>query len=163
MGRKKIVRPQADEETIKKVKRMIREYPLRRHEIAVYEKSRTRLLRFITVGGEITREELVDAQKYRDAALPTRDKNALLRYYSDREVVYLLQSGMDTVPEGRRKKIAFDKIFGEMNSRQIIEKYAIGYNTYRRAMKEVINYIALFVEEYVLWKHSATNTSSLKK
>ena len=158
MGRRKIEKPQASEDTIKLVKQMIKEYPQRKYEIYAYEHSKVKMLRYITTGLPFTKDEFDRVKYYAAKDLPRNEKNALMRYFEDREIVFLLESGMETVPKGQRKDIAHDRIFNNMNSHKIIEKYDVAYITYRRAMREAINYIGVYVENYVRSKDKMSDS-----
>ena len=152
MGRRKIEKPQANEDTIKRVKQMIKEYPQRKYEIYAYEHSKVKMKRFVPIGEPFVKEEVLNVQKYKAMKLPTGEKNALLRYFEDREIVFLLESGMATVPEGRHKDIADDKIFNRLNNQQIMEKYDLCYETVRRVMREIITLLSCYLDTYLSWK-----------
>ena len=154
MGRRKIEKPQASEETIKLVKRMIKEYPQRKREIYAYEHSRVKMLRFVTTGLPFTKEEFDRVQNYEMKDLPQNEKNALMRYFEDREIIFLLESGMETVPDGRYKDIAVDKMINGLGTTEIANKYNVCERTIKRAVHDAKYYIAAYVEYYKSWKRS---------
>lgn len=156
MGRKKIEKPQVSDEMLKRVKWMIKEYPQRKYEIYCYEHSNVKMKRFVPVGKPFTKEETLTIQKYQSMKLPTGEKNALLRYFEDRELVFLLESGMNIVPDGVYKDIATDKILAGLSTDDIMKKYGVCERTVKRAVHDVKLYIAAFVEQYRVWKRDKT-------
>ncbi len=153
MGRPKRIRPKADADSLKLLKTIIRDYPVLKKKVAVYEAARKSVLAYIKPQGEaITDQKLLEFEGYYNVNLSDADRSALQSYFDAQEKIFLLESGLDCVPEGKRKEIAADRMIGRLDSHQIMEKRGISYNTYRRAMQEVSQYIGVFINDYMEWK-----------
>ena len=150
MGRTKRIRPEADPESLALLKTIIRDYPKLKENIEVYETMRKSVLAYIRA--DSVQAQLLSFERYYDLNLAEGDKRALQAYFDAKEKVYLLEEGMKTVPEGRRKEIATDKIFARLDNEQLMRKHDICYRTIKRAMKEVCGYIGMFIDGYMEWK-----------
>ena len=153
MGRSKRIRPEADPESLALLKTIIRDYPKLKENIEVYETMRKSILAYIRA--DSVQAQLLGFERYYDLNLAEGDKRALQSYFDAKEKVYLLEEGMKTVPEGRRKKIATDRILQGLSRKQLMQKYEIGYNTVRRAEDEAKQYIGIYINKYMEWKAGA--------
>ena len=150
MGRTKRIRPEADPESLALLKTIIRDYPKLKENIEVYETMRQSILAYIKA--DSVQAQLLSFERYYDLNLAEGDKRALQSYFDAKEKVYLLEEGMKTVPEGRRKEIAADKIFARMKIEQLMQKYDVCHMTIKRAVKEVYDYLGVFIDSYMEWK-----------
>lgn len=153
MGRTKRIRPQADAESLKLLKTIIRDYPELKKRVAVFEAGRKSILMYLNPENEaITGKKLLEYESYYNLNLSQGDRFALQAYFDAQEKIFLLESGLASAPDGRRKEIALEKIIGRLDSQTIMKKYGVSYNTYRRAMKEISHYVGMFIDEYMKWK-----------
>ena len=90
----------------------------------------------------------LNAEKLKELlALPINedDKRKLYAYFDANTKIMALEMGMEGLPEGRYKEIAFDKYFKKLTYIQLMEKH----KTIQRALQKAAGYLIRYARWYL--------------
>ena len=94
----------------------------------------------------------LNAEKLKELlALPINedDKRKLYAYFDANTKIMALEMGMEGLPEGRYKEIAFDKYFKKLTYIQLMEKHGVSRETVHRALNRANSYLLRYVKWYL--------------
>lgn len=97
--------------------------------------------------GEVT---FINAEKIKELMslpLTEEDKKGLYSYFDASTKIMAMEMGMEGMPDGQYREIAYDRYYGRHTYNEIMEKYGVSHDTVRRAVIRANNYLA----EYVRW------------
>ncbi len=75
------------------------------------------------------------------------DRTALRNYLAAATQAMAFEMGMEGLPEGLYREIAYDRYFERMGCREVMEKYGVSRDTVRRAGVKVNGWLT----EYARW------------
>lgn len=139
---------QKDEEALRLLKEIIKKYPDLKEYCRFFEKSRRSILEM--AGAADCRITFLEAGKVAGLLrlpLVEEDRAALRNYLTAATQAMALEMGMEGLPEGLYREIAYDRYFGRMGCREVMEKYGVSRDTVRRAGVKVNGWLA----EYARW------------
>lgn len=150
MGRKKIIRECASEDSLQYVKTAIRNYKDMKKSCEEIEKNNPSLLQRGNINLTAFDPELNPSE---ETFVTPRvyDQKKMDKYLAEKEKVYLLESGIYNL-DNRHREVANTLFIERASWQETMEKHSLSKMTLCRLRNEAINQIALYVEHYMLWK-----------
>ena len=140
----------ASDEEKRVLKSIIHDYPDLKNYCRFFEARRRSIIVMAGLEGEDT--TFLNAEKLKELlALPINedDKRKLYAYFDANTKIMALEMGMEGLPEGRYKEIAFDKYFKKLTYIQLMEKHGVSRETVHRALNRANSYLLRYVKWYL--------------
>ena len=115
----------------------------------------------IMAGLEKENTTFLNAEKFHELmelSLNEDDKRMLFTYFDACTKIMIVDIGMEGFPDGMYREIAFDRYFGGLSYKQLMEKYQVNHKTVQRGLTRVRNYLI----EYVRWYVELAQVASIK-
>ena len=115
------------------LKSLIHDYPDLKNYCRFFETKRRSIIVMAGFEGEDT--TFLNAEKLKELlALPINedDKRKLYAYFDASTKIMALEMGMEGLPEGMYREIAYDRHYGRMSYKQIMEKYHVNHKRIQR-------------------------------
>ena len=139
----------SDEEN-RVLKSLIHDYPDLKNYCRFFETKRRSIIVMAGFEGEDT--TFLNAEKLKELlALPINedDKRKLYAYFDASTKIMALEMGMEGLPEGMYREIAYDRHYGRMSYKQIMEKYDVNHKTIQRALQKAAGYLIRYARWYL--------------
>lgn len=141
---------EGNDEDYRVLKRIIHDYPNLKWYRRKFEKDYKFLIDLAELeGADVT---FVNSERLNELlALPIAevDKKKLYAYFRANTKVMVLEIGMESLPEGLYREVAYDKYFGRMTYQQIMEKYDVNHKRVQRALKKARQLLAKYARWYL--------------
>lgn len=139
---------QKDEKALRLLKEIIKKYPDLKEYCRFFEKSRRSILEMAGAADcGVTFLEAEKAAELLRLPLVGEDRTALRNYLAAATQAMAFEMGMEGLPEGLYREIAYDRYFERMGCREVMEKYGVSRDTVRRAGIKVNGWLT----EYARW------------
>lgn len=148
-GWKRIKKPSgATKDELWMLKRMVCDLPDLKNYCKYFENKRRTLFEMAGIRpGEITFLNIETVKKLLSLPLSEGDKKGLYAYFDASTKIMAIEMGMEDLPNGQYREIAYDRYYGRMSYDEIMRKYGVSINTVWRAINRTSEYLA----EYVRW------------
>ena len=141
------------------LKNILHDYQDLKHYCQFFETKRRSII--IMAGLEEENTTFLNTEKLHELmklSLNEDDKRMLFAYFDACTKIMIVDVGMEGLPDGMYREIAFDRYFGGLSYKQLMEKYKVNHKTVQRGLTRVRNYLA----EYVRWYMELAKTASVK-
>ena len=116
----------ADAECAIMLKEIIRRLPELREYCRYFESRRKSLLTMAEIEeGEITFLNVGKIKELMGLPMSEEDKKALFAYFDASTQIMVLETGMEGLPEGQYREIAYDRYFERMSYQEIMQKHSV--------------------------------------
>lgn len=151
-GWKRISNPYtATDEERRAVKEIMHELPDLKNYCRYFENKRRSLFEMAEIKpGEITFLDTEKVKELLSLPLSEDDKKGLYSYFDASTKIMAMEMGMEGLPDGQYREIAYDRYYGRKSYNEIMKKRNVSHDTVRRAVIRTNNYLA----EYVRWYRS---------
>lgn len=130
------------------LREILRDVPMLKDYCRYFEATRKSIFIMAEINpGEIT---FLNTEKVRDLMelpLGGDDRQKLYNYFDASTKLMVLEIGMEGLPEGQYREIAYDRYYGRLSYAEIMEKHSVTHKTVQRALRKVCDYLM----EYGRW------------
>ena len=140
----------ASNEEYQVLKGIIHDYPDLKDYCRFFENKRRSIIAMARL--EETDATFLNGEKLRGLLLlplDDGDKKMLFAYFDARTKVMALEIGMEGLPEGMYREIAYDRYFGRLSYKDIMKKYEVNHKTVQRALKRASDYLVTYAKWYL--------------
>ena len=139
----------ADAECAIMLKEIIRRLPELREYCRYFESRRKSLLTMAEIEGEITFLNVGKIKELMGLPMSEEDKKALFAYFDASTQIMVLETGMEGLPEGQYREIAYDRYFERMSYQEIMQKHSVNKKTVQRALGKTKAYLLTYSRWYL--------------
>lgn len=140
----------ADAECVSTLKGLIRKLPELREYCRYFEARRKSLLTMAEIEeGEITFLNVEKIKELMGLPMSEEDKKALFAYFDASTQIMVLETGMEGLPEGQYREIAYDRYFERMSYKEIMQKHSVNKKTVQRALGKTKAYLLTYSRWYL--------------
>lgn len=99
--------------------------------------------------GEITFLNVGKIKELMGLPMSEEDKKALFAYFDASTQIMVLETGMEGLPEGQYREIAYDRYFERMSYKEIMQKHSVNKKTVQRALGKTKAYLLTYSRWYL--------------
>lgn len=100
-------------------------------------------------GGDYLPEWMGKIKELMGLPMSEEDKKALFAYFDASTQIMVLETGMEGLPEGQYREIAYDRYFERMSYQEIMQKHSVNKKTVQRALGKTKAYLLTYSRWYL--------------